>query len=39
MVCCSQKLIFIAGGTGFSPVHAMIQQLHARQDQRSIALY
>ncbi|MFZ4076584.1 MAG: NAD(P)H-flavin reductase [Legionellaceae bacterium] len=35
----NQKLIFIAGGTGFSPVHAMIQQLHARQDQRSIALY
>lgn len=35
----NQDLIFIAGGTGFSPIHAMIEQLHATQDQRPIALY
>ena len=28
----TKPLIFIAGGTGFAPVHAMIQQLHAQHD-------
>ena len=34
-----KPLIFIAGGTGFAPVHAMIQQLHAQHDPRPIELY
>lgn len=34
-----QPILFVAGGTGFAPVKAMIEQLLATGDQRPFALY
>lgn len=34
-----KPIIFIAGGTGFAPIKAMIEQLLANGDQRTIELY
>ena len=35
----NKPIIFIAGGTGFAPIKAMIEQLLANGDQRAIELY
>ncbi len=35
----NNPLLFIAGGTGFAPIKAMIEQLIAAEDQRDIHLY
>ena len=35
----NRPLLMIAGGTGFAPIKAMIEQLHAEQDTRPIHLY
>lgn len=35
----NKPIIFIAGGTGFAPIKAMIEQLLANGDQRPIELY
>jgi len=35
----NRPLLMIAGGTGFAPIKAMIQQLRAEQDTRPIHLY
>lgn len=34
-----RPILFIAGGTGFAPVHAMIEQLLATGDRRPFVLY
>ncbi len=34
-----RPILFIAGGTGFAPVHAMIEQLLADADTRPVELY
>jgi CDP-4-dehydro-6-deoxyglucose reductase len=34
-----RPILFIAGGTGFAPIHAMIEQLIAENQTRRIALY
>lgn len=34
-----RPILFIAGGTGFAPVHAMIEQLLANSDPRSFELF
>lgn len=35
----TQPILFIAGGTGFAPVKAMIEQLLANDDQRAFELF
>jgi len=35
----NKPLIFIAGGTGFAPIKAMVEALLAQQDKRAITIY
>lgn len=36
---CDKPILFIAGGTGFAPIKAMIEQLLANEDRRSFELF